>query len=371
MVSLQERNRRYDNLRRSMEEAGLEILIIAGRPDDTGRGFVRYVSNWHMWHCYVVFPIDRDPILVAYAEWEARGAREIGWIEDCRVNPEPAAKIGEILEGWGIGKGVIGVAGLEQFVTVKEYEYLTQQLPGVEFREAKEVIDRVRRFKSVEEIAEMEEWAVAVAAGLRRLGEVLAPGRTERQVAAAAYNVVRERGCIAGFAHITNKVGPWLTEPSDRVIAYDDTVKFIMEVQGPSGYWMEGSGIWSFREPPPRQWAQYETALKAFKKAASMMKPGAIGGEIVAAIEATFREDGWENGRWLRDMHSIGLDSVEGLEILSGDKTVLKEGMVLNLHPGLLMGEEKAGYFITDNFAVTLSGGRQLSNIVHQWNIVA
>lgn len=370
MLTLNERDRRHDNLRKSMKEAGLNFLIVAGRPDDLGRGLVRYLSDFHMWQCFVVFAVDSDPILVGYSEWEAHGARETGWIKDCRAYPDPIVGVVDILSGWGVRDGVVGVAGLEQYLTVREHRYLTQQFPRVEFRESMAIIDRVRRFKSAEEVAAMEEWAVAVAAGLRRFGQVLAPGKTEREVASAAFQVIRERGGIAGFAHIGNKAGPWLSEPTDRVITYDDTIKFLMEVQGPNGYWMECGAVWSFKEPSPCRKAQYETALKAFRLASAMMKPGTISGEIVASIEEVFRADGWETGRWLRDGHSIGLDSIEGLELLAGETTALEEGMVLNLHPGLMIGKEEAGYFITDNFAVEPGGGRQLSNLVHQWNLV-
>jgi len=115
--------------------------------------------------------------------------------------------------------------------------------------------------------------------------------------------------------------------------------------------------------------AQYETTLKAFNKAAAMLKPGTVAGDIVAAIDAVFEEDGWLTERWIRDIHGIGLDVIEPPDVLPGDKTALQEGMVLCLHPGLLIGEEKAGFAIEDSFLVTPSGGRSLSRIVHQWNI--
>jgi len=372
MVSLQERKRRYEALRKSIEEAGYEILVIAAQAMDVGRGFLRYVSDWHLWagQGYVVFPIDRDPVMVLGARSQTFFAREVGWIKDIRHNLEPIVEVKEILEGWGVRKGIVGVAGLEQRMPVKDYIYLTQQFPEVEFQEAKEVIERVRMIKSAEEIAQIEEASVAVAAALRRFGEVIAPGKTEREIVAAAVEVVHERGCHVGIAHISNGIGPSMNEPSDRVIAYDDVIKFSMEFAGPSGYWMEGSCIWSFREPPPRMLAQYETFLKAFRKGAAMLKPGAVGGEIVAAIEETLREDGGSpTERWLWDLHGIGLDVFEEPVILPGDKRVLQEGMVLCLHPGLLIGEEKFGVNMQDSFLVTPSGGRSLSRIVHQWNI--
>ncbi|HEX2964386.1 MAG TPA: hypothetical protein VHO84_01300, partial [Syntrophorhabdaceae bacterium] len=79
-VSLKERDRRWSNIRRELENQGLEALIIVSDGHLERRGSLRYVSdvNGMLRYGYVVFPVKGEPVGVY---------NKGGWIEDRRTLP--------------------------------------------------------------------------------------------------------------------------------------------------------------------------------------------------------------------------------------------------------------------------------------------
>ena len=76
MPSQQEIDRRYKNLRASMERYGLDALIVCGNQYAGFEGAVFYVSGFEVVHryLYVVLPREGEPTLVF--------PREARWIGD-------------------------------------------------------------------------------------------------------------------------------------------------------------------------------------------------------------------------------------------------------------------------------------------------
>lgn len=370
-VSTQERERRYQVVRQAMAQAGYDALIVAGFGDPFRRGYVRYLSGWHLWagQGFLVVPLDRDPILLIGAGSQAHWAQTWSWLADVRRGG--AAEAASIVKELRIPAHRIGVAGLDDILPSRDKAVLTAAL-GDSLHDATPMMDKIRLVKSAEEVAYMEETGRLVAQGIHRFKQALKPGRTEREVVAEAHEAVRALGCLDGIAHISNAAPPFIHPPLSRRIEADDIIKFSMEFAGPNGYWIELAGIFSFGEPPAALHRRFETWRHAFHRAATRMKPGATAGEIVAEVEATFKDEGQPvSGRGIWDSHSIGLDVLEPPIITSReDTTVLQEGMVLCLHPGLLVGSEGWGVYIQENFVITPNGGRALSPLEHQWNVV-
>mgnify|MGYP003310095593 CR=1 FL=1 len=65
-LNLDERNQRFNNLRAAMEQEGLKGMVIAGHGSMFNRGFVRYVTDAHMWAAdsLVLLPLDGEPVHV-------------------------------------------------------------------------------------------------------------------------------------------------------------------------------------------------------------------------------------------------------------------------------------------------------------------
>src|SRR5437588_12701075 len=95
MVSVAERKRRYDALRLAMKSAGYPALVIAGLAEATLRGYVRYVSDWHLWggSGYVVLPLDSEPVLILGSASQSFWANEVGRVTDVRRVPSMMGEI--------------------------------------------------------------------------------------------------------------------------------------------------------------------------------------------------------------------------------------------------------------------------------------
>jgi Xaa-Pro aminopeptidase len=370
MASLQERDRRYAALRAMMQEQGWQALILAGNAEATQRGYVRYVSDWRLWggKGFVVFPLHGEPALVLGAGSQSHWSKLVGWIEDVRPAQNMLTTVGEIVHALGLAQGEIGVVGMGQVMVYGDVLALQRGLPDARLIDATTAVDNVMAIRSSEEIAMQAESYRAVAQAHARLEQAFRPGRSERAAMAEAAQVLAELGCLDGIAHLTTDLRPFFRPPTDRLISADDIIKVSLEFAGPSGYWVELSAIYSFREPPARQLRYYETCVMAIERVKAMLRPGAIGSDVTRIVEATFAEDGWQvSGRGIWDGHLIGLNVIRPPYGLIDNRDVFQENMVFNVHPGLVVDDDGLGMFVQDNLLVTASGGKPLGEFEHRW----
>lgn len=374
MVSEQERNRRYKALRQAMKDAGYQVLLVAGNAEATQRGYIRYVSDWRLWggDGYVVLPLEDDPVLVLGPGSQSYWAGTVGWIQDVRSAADKMAEAIDVLTARGLSKSHIGVVGMNRLMSYRDIKSLMASLSGAQIEDATGLMDGVMVIKSQEEIAQAAETYRFVAQALHLVKEELAPGKTEREVMAEAVRLLASLGCLDGIAHISNEAPPFVRPPKERCIEADDIIKVSLEFAGSSGYWIELAGVFSFREPTERQRRHFATTLKAVERAAALMRPGNKAGDLSRAIEGTYREDGWNiTGRAIWDVHSIGLNVIRPPIGLPGSEDEIKENMILNIHPGLLVDEDRWGVYVQDNLLVTPQGGRPLGDYKYEWHVLS
>jgi len=363
---------RHQRIQDQMRKAGQDVVVVVGRYDAWQIGYLRYVADWRPWagHGYAVFSADGDATLVLPARSQTHWAESGSWIDAIHA-PDPIAVVAERVRQLGGGKTSLGVCGLDAIMPHAEVKALQAEFPDAEIFEAGPIIDRARAVKSNLEIRLMREDAAAVQKAFEAFRGALRPGRSEWEVVGEAHRTMREQGGFDGIAHLSHGDLPFIHPPTSRPIHADDIVKFSIEYTGPHGYWTELAGIFSFSEPAPEVRRKHDTIRRAFDEASSMMRPGVVGGEIIDRIHRVYQDDGWQiadRGIW--DVHGIGLDVIEWPTVLEGDPTILEEGMVLCLHPGLLIGEERWGVYIQDSFVVSQDGGQQLSTLTHDWIVI-
>ncbi len=373
MVSLQERERRYAALRGAMRQAGYQALVIAGNAEATQRGYIRYVSDWRLWGGtgYVVLPLENAPVLILGSGSQAHWAKAVGWIQEVRSALDMTGEVINILQALGLSQSRIGVVGLNQVMAYENVMRLLKELPQARLEDASLLADQIMVIKSQEEIAQAAATYRFVAEALGRVKEVLAPGKTEREIMAEAIHLLAERGCFDGIAHLTNDAPPFIHPASERPIQADDIIKVSLEFAGPSGHWIELAGVYSFREPPERARRHFETTLRALERAKTLMRPGAKAGDISRAIEQTYREEGWNiTGRAIWDMHAIGLNVIRPPIGLPTSEDELQENMVINIHPGLLVDDDRWGIYVQDNLVVTPEGAHPLAEYKYEWHVL-
>ncbi|MDR7550819.1 MAG: M24 family metallopeptidase [Armatimonadota bacterium] len=373
MASDAERRRRERRLREEMEREGYEVLLIVGRDGMWNRGYIRYLTDFHLWAgtAYLVFPLHGDSVLLLGSNSMAYWARRAGWVQDVRVAMTglvPAAA--RALQERGVRRR-LGICSLNRLLSYGEAQALAAMLPGVALEDATDLFERVRVIKSPEEIAGLTETCRIAVEAMARFRDVLAPGRSEREVAAEAWKVLREQGVVDGIAHISVEDPPFIRPPSSRRLTREDVVKFSMEVTGPSGYCEELAAVFSFREPPEEQRRMFDTTVKAVRRARAMLRPGVTADQFVAAVEAAYAEDGWDPlHRVIWDAHGIGLDVIEPPLLMRDAQVTLQEGMAISLHPGLTYGERRLGFYLQDNHIVSKGGAAPLAGWPDVWTVV-
>jgi Xaa-Pro aminopeptidase len=372
-ISLAERDRRLAALRELMMRKGYAALLLPGQAEATQRGYLRYVSDWRLWggKGFVLLPQTGDPVLVLGAGSQPNWAKQTAWTEDVRAAWDVLEEVANTLKGWGLAGAQIGLPGTNHVMHYGDMLRLQRLLPAVQWLDATKPVDDLMAVKSDEELLALRDTHDRIVAALEVLRVELAPGRSEREVMALAVQKLNALGCLDGIAHLCTETRPFFHPASERIFQQEDVIKVSLEFAGPTGYWIELAGVYCFQEPPARVRRYFETSLVAMARVQSVLKPGAVGGDVTRTVEATFREAGWNiTGRGLWDGHLIGINVIRPPYGLIDDTNVYAANMVMNVHPGILVDGDDFGLFLQDNFVVTPSGGKPVGEYSYEIHLL-
>src|SRR5438552_13032921 len=246
LVSESERDRRHHEIRTAMDAAGLDILLAVS--DGHHKGDVSYITNHSIWsqRGYAVITRDAGPFLIVPMASQDYWARLGSWAVDIKWSSTPIREAISILKSLAAPGRTLGLSGLNDLVPTSDYGLMKADLPGLEIRDATDVLQVVRSQKSSEEIAAVRESADIASAGLAQVKECARPGVSEFEIVGEVERVVRARG--AGSTLFLTSQGPYLRSPSARKLQRGDFQMFSVELCGPSGYWVELGGMFAIGE---------------------------------------------------------------------------------------------------------------------------
>ncbi len=341
-ATLTERDLRYGKIRAAMAAQGLDALLIAGKGHWwTGRGYFRYLTDFHLWghDALILFPRDGDPLLTISSYALADRVARTGWITDCRGDVYVAPNMVKAIQEKGLARARIGLVGFYWIMPAGMVDLLKRELPGAQFVDADALLNDIRMLKSPLEIQQIHElWDVAKQA-MARFVEVVEPGRTQRELAAEAQKVVLANGGRDMLVFISEDGSA--NTPQDEPLVCDGIVTYHMEICGESGHWCELTVNCCFREPTDVENRLLETELRAYAEIRQMAKPGARLSDMARTFERVLREDGWQIGPPTDhyDFHGQGMDTIEVPWYsdapgwgASQDRE-LQAGMVFSFHP--------------------------------------
>ena len=240
VIPIEEFPERWERSRKIMASNSIDLLVAYG--DDhavAGPGFVRYLANFavHFEPCIVLLPLVGEPVLLVGPE-SPNYARLHSPIKDIRVLKEfthpdedyPFTEIqsfAEILRSLKLGSPRrVGVCG-RSLMNAGVYNALYSSLP-VEWLDADEYIYSVRAIKTDAEIAVMRYAYQIAEKGLLAAIDTVAPGVTEREVAAEAEYVMRKMGAeglgIDTFVASGPNSSPIIARTTFREIGKNDLV---------------------------------------------------------------------------------------------------------------------------------------------------
>ncbi|GAA4384222.1 Xaa-Pro peptidase family protein [Tsukamurella soli] len=282
----------------------------------------------------------------------------LDWVD----GTDPYALVGEAL-GAGDRTGTVAVSDSMPALHLLP---LTTRL-GVRAVLATDILRRLRMIKDAAEVAELRAAGRAIDRVHARMGELLAVGRTEREVAAdIADAIVAEGHDHAEFVIVGS--GPHGADPhhevSDRVIEAGDVV--VIDIGGPlaSGYNSDSTRTYSMGEPSAEVAAAYAHLERAQAASVSAVRPGVTAETIDAAARDVLAQAGLAEYFVHRTGHGIGLSVHEEPYIVAGNDLPVQTGMAFSIEPGVYFPGQW-GARIEDIVVVTDQGCEPLNTRPH------
>jgi Xaa-Pro aminopeptidase len=368
-ASAAERQRRLDALRRAMDEARFDALVVAGRGDARLRGRTFYLSDIHeiSGDTFVVVSATGDLTFITSPVVGLARASLTTWIQDQRMSATPGAEAARVIAEHGVSTGTIGVVGLNDAISVGHLEELRRGIPRASLIDATTVFEQVRRAKSDEEVRNLRETSDAFRRLFADLEPSIKPGLNEGDLLAEATYLARKYGCKDVKAAFSKTPFVAVTYGSNREISADDILMIWIESPGDSGYWLELRRCYSFGAPPDDVRRYWDLQVEAATAATGAMKPGTRVADVVAIVDGIVRTQGFEcrSSNSTYSLHGIGTDAIEGF-VYPDDNVELLENEVVSYHPAIHFPDEEQArrlrfVGITDNVLVTSGGGERLT----------
>ena len=374
--SLEEYRERLDALRRRMERAGADVLLVTS-PEN-----LCYLSGYqtpgYYWYQTLIVPLEREPVFVVRIN-EASNVEPLSWVEDCRPYEDFEdwiAHTRDVLADLGLAGARIGLDYDSFFLRTRDEKRLVAALPAATFVDGAGLVEEGRLVKSPQELTYMRQAARAAEAGLRAGIEACRAGVTENDVAAEIHRaqilagseytglpIFIRTGARDAQTHATWARHP--LEPGDSIT---------MEMPGCiNRYHAALYGQVFLGEPPDALLRGMELGNAIMREAKAAIRPGVPAGEIHALVQGRLREAAGEAAqRNSRTAYSIGIafapDWGEGhiLSMTQGETRPLEAGMTFHLLAGhvFLTGMERIKrsccsdtVLVTEDGCETLTGG--------------
>jgi Xaa-Pro aminopeptidase len=237
---------------------------------------------------------------------------------------------------------------------------------------ATDVLRELRMIKDPSEIDMLRQAGAAIDRVHARVPELLAPGRSEAQVAAdIAEAIVAEGHGEVAFVIVGS--GPHGAEPhhqhSERVLQPGDIV--VVDIGGSyePGYHSDCTRTYSLGDPNPEIARQYSVLQKAQQAAVAAVRPGIMAEHVDRVARDILAGAGLAEAFVHRTGHGIGLSVHEEPYIVAGNRTVLREGMVFSVEPGIYF-PGRWGARVEDIVVVTADGALPVNNQPHELVVV-
>lgn len=218
--SVAEYERRFAATRANMRAAGLDAVIVYAAAHTWQNLF--YLSNHReLSSCFLVVPLDSDPVLVPGSFPHLPTTRKCSTVPDVRYGGGPKAftVIRQLLEERGLLKARIGLVhgdagGGAPGMPKSQYDSLCASLPDAEFVDAVKTIQDLRRIKTAEEIDILRLSAKMTDVSLDMVIDAIRPGMTELEIASIiAGGPGFAPSLLVGSTSMSN---PSLVSPSPR-----------------------------------------------------------------------------------------------------------------------------------------------------------
>jgi Xaa-Pro aminopeptidase len=227
-----------------------------------------------------------------------------------------------------------------------------------------DTIEKLRAVKDAGELAIMGEAARLISDVFRGALREIKTGISELKLAAEIEYSMKCKGATGPSFDTIVASGPrsaWAhARPSSKLLRKNELV--VLD-QGAilRGYCSDMTRTVFLGRSPAKVRRLYAAVLEAQAAAKAAVRPGVLAGKVDAAARGVLRRHGLDQHFTHSTGHGLGIEIHEMPRLGRGDKTVLKQGMVITIEPGVYL-KGFGGIRIEDEVVVTASGAVDLTN---------
>jgi Xaa-Pro aminopeptidase len=374
MTTPKEFEGRRRRVHRAMSDAGLDVLIVAGRGLIGQHGYLMYLTGYVpvIRAAYCVMAAGRPPILLVTTSSDIWLARRSGAVADIRLmtpgkdDPTGSAKaIREIVAESKLASPRVGVVGLEDIVSAAEYLSWVNHIPAAVLSPATAVLGAVKAIKTPTDIAAMRATARICDDALDSLLAALRAGKSLREATGVAEGQLRRDGAVEVLVYCSEHPH-FLHRPSAAKPESGMLLTVFVEASNADGYWIELARMVAIGELDAAQRRIVALSLSAMDVAQSNLRHGVTAGAAYAVIEREINRGGLTTGLWYG--HGVGVDHDQpaiGRDV----PTPLEANMVIALHPHIVDEAAGVGASLCDTFLIDAEGGAPFSR--HARDLIA
>ncbi len=384
-LSLEERDRRWANLRREMALKEIDCLLIFSSDGCTSNlRYVTHISNPGIG----LFPIRGEPVIfggLPHTVHYALGYQN--WVSQLRSGARPDEVVIGIKE-MGFEKGKIGVVGfgsmfsrmVPEAIPYTAFLKIQHSFPEATFTNETSLVERLRMIKSKEELKMLKKAAEIANMMFQAMVNTARPGRKECEVYAGMLHASTAHGGELGMILMDIGKYPLLHARgfplSERRMKSGDML--IIEWHSNYGGYQVGiEHSLSLGEPMPQYKEIHQVCSAVFQNCLDKLKPGVSMGEVIEDMRKPVEEAGMayvECG-----IHGHGLGSPEFPSVVFGGPNCLVQKHGLAVIPPVIIEEnmvfgtnidihnpkwrKDTGLMFGDTLVVTKNGAKKLSQI--------
>jgi Xaa-Pro aminopeptidase len=350
-----------------MKKRGLNALVIYASSREWPASYIRYVSNYGLRDSsFVLFPAEGEPQLVIASSFALPFAKEASWIKDIRVmGPDPGAEAKNGLDKLGIRKGSLGLIGSNE-MTFVELGSFRKNLTGFELENSEELLDDLRLVKSPKEIDLHRRAAEICDQAFEGFREVAKSGVRESAAWAEMEYVAACQGAENNSSLCSIASGPYAglqpTSPRTRKYRIGDPV-IASSVFRYRGYWAQVIRTGYIGKSSGKVEKMFDLIAEAQHQGIKALRPGTTVMTAYEAMSNTLKDEcgKYKDHYHIWMAHGMGLTYSEiprlAFHSMRPDYGIkIQQGMLIVVHPSLLIAEQAIGAVQADLCLVTDTG---------------
>ena len=285
-----------------------------------------------------------------------------------REPEDPMEAFSKFADDLGLKSARVGMEVPSWYLNPHQYIRVKEILGKALVSEPSGLIHNLKLVKSPQEIEYHRKSAAIAADALKALIATVAEGRTELELAAAAYHAILKAGSAIPASTMNLMTGERscfvLGAPTERKQKRGDTG--LVELGGAYRRYTSTLGRqWVLGQPTARLRDLHKLVLEASDACMTEMRDGAPAIKAHEALKGVIAKAGMDHFR----QHTSGYGMAPGFppswgeptNMFGGSKDVLRAGMVISVEPAVFIRAEGIGVRLIDNCLITKSGVEVLS----------